>query len=356
MREAEREDPGALGGHRRALDRVDADLVAFQACFARNGFPRELDVFRWQYFDGPAEPLFVDVLDTGSKLGAIYATFAVPVIVRGRRALAVQSLDTLTDEDFRGRGLFVDLAKRVYARAAAAGVEFVYGFPNGQSAHGFFRRLGWRALDPVPFLVRPLRTGYAARRAHALGRWLPDLPVPVGPAWLGAAQRLGDLARFTDEHTEVWREFAASIGVAVDRDAAYLNWRLVDKPGERYRRAEVREGGRVVAFAAWCVKDKHGGRVGYLMELVHRRGHARTARRLLRHALREMAAERADLALAWSLPHSPSHAAMRAAGFLPLPARLRPIELHFGSCSFVPDGAAEQRNEWYLSYCDSDTV
>ena len=70
------------------------------------------------------------------------------------------------------------------------------------------------------------------------------------------------------------------------------------------------------------------------------------------------AGEGLNVALAWCFRHSPNARAHFRAGFFPLPERLRPIELHFGVR--VLDESLTQvlrdRRNWYISYCDSDTV
>lgn len=64
-----------------------------------------------------------------------------------------------------------------------------------------------------------------------------------------------------------------------------------------------------------------------------------------------------EMVLAWSYPWSANHGSLRKAGFFPLPERLRPIQIWFGSrqLSQIASPAGETRN-WYLSYHDSDTV
>src|SRR6185369_6421335 len=107
----------------------------------------------------------------------------------------------------------------------AAGAQLVYGFPNGQSAYGFHSRLGWTMLDPVPFLARPLRTGALTRRLRAPWNRLPSFPIPSRRPRLGATQEIRPVRRFDATHEAVWRSFARGVGVAVDRSAAYLDWR-----------------------------------------------------------------------------------------------------------------------------------
>jgi hypothetical protein len=342
------------------------DLERFCRCFDANGSPRRRELVAWQYARNPTGALFVDfALSPADELAAIYATLPVRLRVAGEVLLALQSVDTITDAAFRGRGLFLKLAKQTYARAIAAGAAAVYGFPNGSSAHGFFERLEWTSLDPVPFLIRPLRTRYLAERLKLGGyaRFVPDLPLFVALDRLVApfARRPGRperVVRFDARATALWHAVAGRDLVGVERDARYLNWRLVDKPHEDYDNMAVVDGDRMTAFTSHCVKDKHGGRIGYLMEALARPDARGALPALISRALADMTARGADVALAWCLPHSPGYATLRRAGFLPFPERYRPIELHAGVRAFDPAHAAtiRDRTRWYLSYLDSDTV
>ena len=76
---------------------------------------------------------------------------------------------------------------------------------------------------------------------------------------------------------------------------------------------------------------------------------------LLAQAMVRMREAGADVVLAWSMDHSFNRKAFRRLGFFTLPERLRPIELHFGVRP-LGDAPVTDRNNWYLSYCDSDTV
>jgi len=359
----------------RPMRREPGELELFARCFAKNGSPKRPELLAWQYVDNPTGELFVDfALPPGpaGELAAIYATLPVRIRIAGQVALATQSVDTITDAGFRGRGLFLKLAKTTYARAAAAGAKLVYGFPNGQSAHGFFERLGWTTLDPVPFLIRPLRTRYLVEslKLGAYARFVPDLPLFASlPPIVGRLGRpfgrprpIEPITRFDERATALWHAVAGDALVAVERDARYLNWRLIDKPIEklieRYDNAAVVDGDRLTAFASHCVKDKHGGRIGYLMEALARPGERGALRSLVSRALADMTRQGADVALAWCLPHSPSYRVLLAAGFVPFPERYRPIELHAGVRAFDASLASTvtDRARWYMSYLDSDTV
>ena len=182
----------------RPMTAAPEDLARFGRCFDRNGSPRPAAAIAWQYDRGADVPVMAELsvqatdgaLPAG-EIAAIYAVAPVPMQVGARRVWGAQSLDTMTDARHRGRGLFKTLAAAVYGRCAEAGFGLVYGFPNGNSAPGFFGRLGWVEIAPVPFKVVPLRSRYLAQRGYsfpsgmvtpAVTRVLPQphgLPVTV---------------------------------------------------------------------------------------------------------------------------------------------------------------------------------
>lgn len=315
-------------------------------------------MLEWQYVANPSGKLLVDfaLAPEPNRVAAIYATLPVRLRVGGEVTLGVQSVDTITDVDFRGQGLFLELAESVYARATREGARLVYGFPNGSSAHGFFQRLQWQRLDPVPFLIRPLRTSYVLERLgfERYSRLVPD--VRLHSIAQRGSRRVEEIRRFDDRATRLWDAFSTNIGVAVERDARYLNWRLIDKPHEAYVSEGVCERDELVAFVSHVVKAKHGGRIGYVMEALCRPGRELVLRGLLDRALANMTREGADVALAWCMPHARPFRAFVSTGFVPFPVRFRPIELHFGARAFSNNSRVAKRAEWYVSYLDSDTT
>lgn len=78
---------------------------------------------------------------------------------------------------------------------------------------------------------------------------------------------------------------------------------------------------------------------------------------LLMSELGRMVSRGVEIALACSFPWSPNDRALRKAGFMPLPERLRPIKIWFGSTPKMTQAdRANREGQWYLSYLDSDTV
>lgn len=342
----------------RPMERSEADLVLFQRAFEANETPRPMELLRWQYLDPPAGHLYVDfavVEGEQPHLAAIYAVFPVAMKVDGRRTLGVQSLDTLTDAAYRGKGLFVRMAKANYERCAREGVEIVYGFPNGNSVHGFLTKLEWKSHDPMPMMIKPLRLGYAINRLSRgrirLPKWL-DLPLRARAARAHPGWELRKVAEPGPDFDAVWKSFAAAIPFAVERDGEYLRWRL-RRPGASYETIGLFEGDRMIGYIVTAMT----GRAGKIMELLSDPAFPGADSHLLADAVRRMRRAGCDAVWAWNFDHSPNHPAFRRAGFLTLPPRLIPAQLHAGARSLTtpPSEAAGERRNWYVSMFDSDT-
>lgn len=298
----------------------------------------------WKFCSNPAGAGMVAVARGDGEIVGVNAFMPSGFSLRRQPVRAYQSMDTIVMPAARGKGVFPGLLNCFYERTDGA---LIYGFPNANSSPGFFGKLGWTHFGPVPMLFRPLRTGYFLKR---FGRLLPDIRVPI----LSKPHRFAErIARFDDGATEMWRRFASDIECAVERDADYLNWRLADHPSEKYDILRTPDG----SFTVYSTSDKHGGRIGYLMEAI---GTPESLPPLIASSLREIARSGADAALAWCLPGSPNYAAYRKAGFYPLPPKLRPIIINFGARPLRAEAEAAKAvvnpAGWYISYLDSDTV
>jgi GNAT superfamily N-acetyltransferase len=89
---------------------------------------------------------------------AFYGVYPCRAIYDNTEILVAQSGDTMTHTDFRGKGLFVELAKRTYELAREECIQIVFGFPNANSYPGFKRKLDWVHFDDIESYIIPVRT------------------------------------------------------------------------------------------------------------------------------------------------------------------------------------------------------
>lgn len=335
-------------------------LKLYIECFENSGNSKRAENIEWQFLLNPKQNQFVDIAidESKQKTAAIYALFPVDFKLGNSIQIGTQSLDTITDIDYRGKGLFIKLAEDVYKKASKAGVSLVYGFPNGNSIYGFKKKLEWEVLDPVPFLIKPLKTRYFSNKISFL-KFLPNINLSFNVFSVSKDFIVKESLSFPVEVNDLWQSFSKNIKVAVNRDKEYLDWRYIKKPNEDYKIVHCYDNSeKFLGFIIFCVKDKHEGRVAYIMELIYDLEHPKAVSQLLNYAIKEIKKENADLILAWCFDHSPNYKTFKTSYFFKLPEKLRPIELHFGAKAFdakLKDIIYNRKN-WYLSYSDSDTV
>ncbi len=183
-----------------------------------DGDPRYPALFAWKHDEnvfGPS-PMWV-ATDAGRVVA--FRAFMRWEFERGGRVLrAVRAVDTATDPDYQGKGLFTRLTKLGLEEMRADGVDFVFNTPNSQSRPGYLK-MGWREVGHVPAAVRfvgPLGAVAALRSRVPAERW--SQPLDVGEPleeWL----RRGGVAGREHQPTDV-RE------VRTRTDEAYLRWRF----------------------------------------------------------------------------------------------------------------------------------
>ncbi len=127
---------------------LDAHVALMARCFP-GASHFDYAYLKWLYLENPAgEVVGFDAWE-GTRLVATYVTIPARLRVEGRSVRGLLSLNTATDPEFQGKGLFTKLANAVFDLAASKGFACVYGIANAQSTPGFTRKLGFELLEPL---------------------------------------------------------------------------------------------------------------------------------------------------------------------------------------------------------------
>lgn len=340
-----------------SLAELDEEIErAFVRLFPGDEADKSSDRLRWRFLDGPHGSGRVAIARDMAQGGRIIGLIGL-IALRLRSAAgpleSFQAVDVVVDPAYRGRGVFAGMGQAVLDEAASLGKDVLWGFPNENAAPAWFGRFSWLRFGTIPFMVRPLRTGYFLGR---IASGLRRLDVPLIEASSNPDPKVLEIHGFGTEFDRLWERFAPA-GPAVDRGSQWLRWRLIDRPGSQYRIVATMDGsGHVAAMVASVLLDRHGGRILYVLEAMG--VDAEATARLLKHELGMAAGKGADAALCWCPSTAPNRSAYRRAGFLHFPDRLRPVTIHFGARPLRQGRASTmgKGKDWYLSYLDSDTV
>lgn len=109
-----------------------------------------LGYWRWRFGNGNPWGSTIVVAMDGETMAAHYAVSHCRLTSTGTDTIpAAQSMTTMTHPEYRGRGLFVECAKRCFEMAKKAGIKIIWSFPNANSAPGFYNKLGWVRLRRI---------------------------------------------------------------------------------------------------------------------------------------------------------------------------------------------------------------
>ena len=107
------------------------------------------DYLDWLYRCNPdGEVVGFDAKD-GDRLAAHYVCIPGRAQVGDEEVRVLLSLNTATDPDYQGQGLFTKLAELTYAAGVAQEYDSVYGVANANSTPGFIRKLKFQLVGPL---------------------------------------------------------------------------------------------------------------------------------------------------------------------------------------------------------------
>lgn len=190
--------------------------------------PRWGALFRWKHQRNPFGPSPAWVAVDGSRVVGFRVFLRWQFLdASGRVHHGVRAVDTATDPDFQGRGIFTRLTLAALDDLAAdGGLGFVFNTPNDKSRRGYLK-MGWQVVGRPPVMVAP--TGLRRLTRLAGARTAADL-------WsepCGAGRDARDVLATSDAERLVARLEPAA-GLATHRTTAFLRWRY-GLPELRYR-------------------------------------------------------------------------------------------------------------------------
>ncbi|MEO6681658.1 MAG: GNAT family N-acetyltransferase [Ginsengibacter sp.] len=343
----------------------DEELQKYKDCFDQNVSEKNLELLKWFHQDNlRGERSILYAIESESRnIAAIYTYLPTVLKCMDTNISGLQSFDTLTDHRHRGKGLFIRLATKLAEKETTKGNELVFGFPNENSVKGFVKKLGFTYFGEVPFLIKPLKISYFLKKLANKNKVNIDEDSNCAvnadtEIQLFNNTSIKKLNKFDKRYELLWNKINKHILIGVNRDAAYMNWRFINKPIADYLCYGYYEGSDLKGIVIFTLKNKHGGKVGYLMELLFDPESKQAGKELLRFSTRILKKNKADVILAWCYTHSFNYPVFKKAGYYNFPEKIRPQKL--GVIVKVLKSKFENDilkiKNWYISYSDSDTV
>jgi hypothetical protein len=290
-------------------------------------FGRELSIpyWMWRFRVNPAFEVMINLAWDGDKLASHYAVSPTRLLVFGRECLTGLSIATMTHPDYRGCGLFVQLAKDLYRQMKEKGMVMVWGFPNRVVHRSRVNDLLWTDVYEVPTFQKILSNG----------RLMPE-----------PSSSVRVLKGFDDRFDMLWDRVKDSHKIITMRNGAYLDWRYKRNPINDYTIFGYLENENLRGYAVCKLFMRDVDLVDILSD------DDAVGCELVSTALKWAEQKRANRINMWLNVHLPLHQELEKYGFI----NGEPIT-YLGARLLTPE--LEEREiydyrNWYITMGDSD--
>jgi len=124
-------------------------IILYDKCFSNS---TNKNLVKWRYLDNPYKDLLVCVAIDKDKIVANYAASPCELIYKSKLYKSGLSLNVMTDPDYRGRGLFINLALKLYKYMHENAYTLTFGFPNYIINPTYPSKLDWTIMYEIPTL------------------------------------------------------------------------------------------------------------------------------------------------------------------------------------------------------------
>jgi predicted acetyltransferase len=347
------------------------------AVLLHNNFPNALapesicKTSEWQFRNEFTKNSGTAVAVANSEIVAHYAVMWLPMVYRQEYIDGAISTASVTDKRYRKRGLFPELAEKVYRDIAKEGCRLVYGFPNSQSSYSIFNKIGWfevgtfplhlKILNFAPFIKKVIGDNiFSAICARIANCVLSSIDYGMNLKKPDSSYEIIKVNEITDDIDHIWETTHVAEKIALVRNKKYLTWRYKQKPHFKYDiYAVVLKNGSVQGYFITYISERFGLKTIYVMEILAC-SDAKNVYSVMVDHLNKMAREiSADAISVLLMQSNPIYGYFLRCGFIPVPRKIFPQEIYFGvrpiSDKIDHDYATDSRN-WYISWGDLDVV
>jgi GNAT superfamily N-acetyltransferase len=287
------------------------------------------DFWEWEFGDGR-----IFVAETADRVVGHFAFvpqhYSMPELVQG--ALAV---DVMTHPEFQ--------RQRVFSRLAAFAADrlkrefpIVTAFQIRDAVMPGMEAGGWRAVLPLPVLLRPLSLRSLAR----------DFGLPAPAKRSRVLELPNEIQTLGSEDLDA---LMATRAIRQPRTREFIRWRYLDNPHWRYQLDGWYEHGELRAFVIHRDTILRGLRTVAIADLGFARGAERELRKLIRHVCAAGRARGRAVGAALISRYHPARGVLRTCGFLRGPHHFRLLLQVFD-----PKFAHAMSAPWSLSWGDTD--
>ena len=314
---------------------------------------------QWQYLDNPAGEAYVSVARDGERLIGEIAQIPLRFRVEGREVIGANYVNALINKSDRALALFYKLHKASFDLCEQ--LAFCFSVPNPHSHPLFLKLFKCVTVAQIPLLVLPMRPrGLTKKMIHkTLGIFVPDLVYKGLPMNGRGAEIIEyDPEKDAQKLDVFWHTVQDKYKILGVRDSKLFSWRYFKNPIRSYKVFLSVDKGEVTGFIALRIMEVDGVKNGMAVDFLVRPGAEKSAKALLKKAIRYFSSEKCELCGCLMLSHAEEYKYIKRAGFLPCPEKFlpQPFPLTIKITDKANQDAVLTPENWFITMGDYDVV
>lgn len=210
------------------------------------------ELFEWKNNMNPFGNFLSLIMLDKDRIISAYNMEPKEFCVNGISVICLQSVDTMTDPNYQGRGIISYLGNFAYEYAKKLGYKFVYGFPNKFIYKLREKRLNWIIFGRIDLLLKEINQISTESR-------------------LNHKYQIQKIDKFNNKIDLFWLNIKNKFPVIIKKDKKYLNWRFSEHPLVKYDKFYVlnNENEELISyFVLKKFKDHNGIKFGHIVDFI----------------------------------------------------------------------------------------
>jgi len=337
----------------------------------------DLKRWRWEFKENPFGFLQVFGNSDGKIVGTM-GLIGVPIKVNEATVQGSQAVDLAVHPESRGKGLFVEMGRKLVQEAKSEGFVLSYGVPNEPAYHGHMK-YGWFHVSEIPVLTKMISK--KALVLFTLARLRDLFNQPHFKSILNIMVLIRNLKRstgvlvkryeplrpdsftkrtvtlFDEQFDRLWKEASVQHQLLIVRNEKYLNWRYIERPYSNYVILAIERSNAVEGYVVLSteVRGFVGWKKGYIVDIFAKSKEG--IHFLIQLACDYFAKANADLATCWMMKNQLYYGCLVEQGFVEdtfssqkLICRINTSDSAFRSTYRSVEG------NWFFTIGDSDCI
>ena len=317
----------------------------------------------WQYKQLPTGKSFAYAAWDADKIIGYYHVPIYRCSINGEEKLIGNIQDVAVNPNYRGIGLFRQLAEYANKDLDESEVDLIYTFPNDKSIRTFLKYNDFKIVSAVPAYLRPVNAGgILGSKIKLLGLekiagWFADGFVNLlasNPKLVNT--EMESISEITDEVEAVFAEYAKSFQNHLIRDKAWLNWRYLKSVRGKHHILGVREAGKLTAVLVLKEDEMLGNPSLLILDFAFTNGNENALLYLVNQVRKQPELTKTKFNLLFVSGIAPALSSFKKIGFYQIPEKVNPrvLNLLSRSCSAMKPEPIQTGTNWLLTLGDWD--